>query len=69
MAADLGFVAHAAERHAHGLAPERRRNRLGQRGLADARRPDEAEKRTLRRRTQFADSEVLEDPILDALQS
>ena len=37
MAADLGLVAHAAERQADELAVHRARNRLGQRGLADAR--------------------------------
>jgi hypothetical protein len=36
VAADLGLVAHAAERHAHELAAERAGDRLADRGLADA---------------------------------
>jgi hypothetical protein len=36
VAADLGFVAHAAERHAHELATRRLGDRLAKRGLADA---------------------------------
>ena len=47
MAADLGLVAHAAERDADELPPKRRGNRLRQRRLADARRADEAEDRPL----------------------
>ena len=50
MAADFGLVAHAAERHADELAAERFGNRPGQRRLADAGRPDEAENRALHRR-------------------
>ena len=42
VAADLGLVAHAAEREAHELAVHRARDRLGERGLADARRAGEA---------------------------
>ena len=38
MAADLGLVAHAAERHADELAAERVGDRLRERRLADARR-------------------------------
>ena len=47
MAADLGLVAHAAERDAHELAARGARDRLAERGLADARRADEAEDRAL----------------------
>jgi hypothetical protein len=47
MAADLGFVAHAAERHADELAAGGLRDRHPERGLADAGRSDEAEDRTL----------------------
>ena len=45
VAADLRLVAHAAERDAHELAPERARDRAAERGLADAGRPDEAQDR------------------------
>jgi len=39
VATDLGLVAHAAERHAHELAPGGAGDRLAERGLADARGP------------------------------
>ena len=35
VAADLGFVAHAAQRHAHELAVRRAGDGLAQRGLTD----------------------------------
>ena len=68
MAADLRFVAHAAERQAHELAVHRARDRLGQRGLADARRADEGEDGRLRLLDQRAHGEELEDALLDLLQ-
>ena len=49
VAADLGLVAHAAERDAHELAVHRARDRLAERRLADAGRADEAEDRPLDR--------------------
>src|SRR6185369_2492702 len=64
MAANLGFIPHAAERHADELAPERVRDRARERRLADARRADEAQDRSFHLRIQFADSEVFEDAIL-----
>src|SRR3954466_15178566 len=45
--ADLGLVVHAAERDALELASRGARDRLPERGLADARRADEAEDRAL----------------------
>ena len=48
VAANLGLVAHAAERHAHELAAERPRDRLADRRLAGARRPDQGEDRAER---------------------
>ena len=68
VAADLGFVAHAAERQAHELAVHRARDRLGERGLADARRADERENRRLRLLDQRAHGEELEDALLDLLE-
>src|SRR5207244_12075730 len=41
--ADLRLVAHPADRQPHELAPESTRDRLAERGLADAGRPDEAQ--------------------------
>ena len=49
VAADLGFVAHAAERDPDELAVHRARDRLAERRLADAGRADEAEDRPLDR--------------------
>ena len=45
MATHLRLVVDAAERDAHELAPERARDRLAERGLADAGRADEAQDR------------------------
>src|SRR5207247_10728291 len=69
MAADLGLVAHAAERYTHELASERLRDRLCERCLADAGRPDEAEDRALDLGMELANGQVLEDAILGALET
>ena len=68
MAADLRFVAHAAERDAHELAVHRPRDRLAERRLADARRADEAEDRPLHVPLQLPDREVLDDALLDLVE-
>ena len=64
VAADLGFIVHAAHGNARELAPQRPGDRLPQRGLAHARRPDEAQDRPLQYRTQLQHRQVIEDPIL-----
>ena len=69
MAANLGLVAHAAQRHAHELAARRLGNRHAQRGLADARRPDEAENRALRILHQLPHGEKFKNAFLDFLQA
>ena len=69
MAADLGFIAHAAERQAHELAVHGARDRLGERGLADARRADEGQDRRLRLLDEGAHREELEDAVLDLLEA
>src|SRR5205823_2431155 len=75
MAADLRLVAHAAERDADELAVHRARDRLAERRLADAGRPDEAEDRTLEAHGRLArlifqllHREILDDPILDLVE-
>ena len=68
VAADLGLVAHAADRHAHELAAERVRDRVPERGLADARRADEAEDLARDLVAQLRDREVLDDPVLHLLE-
>ena len=69
MAADLGLVAHAAEREAHELPVQRAGDGLRERGLPDARRPDEADDRALRLLDELADRQELEDPLLDLLEA
>ena len=76
VAADLGFVADAAERHTHELAVERTRDRFADRGLARAGRPDQRQDRAgalvLRDAAllaQLAHGQVLDDPVLHVLEA
>ena len=68
VAADLGLVAHAAQRDAHEVAAGGARDRLAERGLADARRADEAQDRALHALDQRLHGEVLEDALLRLLE-
>ena len=68
VAANLGLVAHAAQRDADELASQRAGDRLAERGLADAGRPREAEDRPLLPRRQLAHRQVLQDALLDLLE-
>src|SRR5258706_332962 len=65
----LGLVVHAAERHAHELAPERFRDALAERSLPDSRRADEAQDRPVAIRIELAHCEVLEDTLLDLFEA
>ena len=65
MAADFGFVAHPAQRHAHELAVGGARDRLPQRGLAHAGRADQAQDRCLHLVDALLHREVLQDAFLD----
>ena len=69
MAADLGLVAHAAQAHADELAAGRLRDRLAERGLAHAGRPDEAQDRRLQPVDALLHREVLDDALLDLLEA
>ena len=69
MAADLRFVAHAAERHADELAVRRLRDRLAERGLADAGRADQAQDRALHLVHALLHGEIFEDAFLDLLEA
>ena len=69
MAANLGLVAHAAERQAHELAAGRARDAAREARLADAGRPDEAQDRALQLLRQRLHREVLEDALFDLLQA
>jgi len=75
VAADLGLVAHAAERHAHEFAVERAGDRLADRGLAGARRPDQGQDRAGALvlldpaiLAQLAHGQVLDDAVLHVLE-
>ena len=67
MAADFGFVAHAAEGQAHVFAPRGRGDGAGQRGLAHAGRPDEAEDGAFERVGKLLDGEEFKDALLGLL--
>ena len=74
--ADLGLVSDAAERHADELAPGRARDRLADRGLARARRPDQREDRAgalvlldPALLAELGDGDVLDDPVLHVVQA
>ncbi len=69
MAANFRLVVHAAEAHPHELAFHRPRDRLAERGLADAGRPDEAQNRSFALRRELAHREVLDDAALDLLEA
>ena len=75
VAADLGLVAQAAERHADELAAHRLGDRLADRGLAGAGGPDQREDGTASRvgfdvalLTELLHRDVLDDPVLDVLE-
>jgi hypothetical protein len=67
--ADLTLVVHAPERKARVLAPRRPRDALAERGLADARRADEAQDGALPVRVELLDRQELQDALLDGLQT
>jgi hypothetical protein len=69
MPADLRLVPYAAEGHSHELPAERARDRLAERGLADAGRSDEAEDRSLQFSRELEHGDVLDDALLDLLQA
>src|ERR1044071_3965976 len=68
VAADLGLVAHAAERDPAELAADRARDRATERGLADAGRAREAQDRALLVVLELADRHVLDDALLDLVE-
>ena len=68
VAANLGLVAHAAERQANELAPERPGDALAKRGLADTRWTGEAEDRAAAVVLQAAHGQVVENAVLDLLE-
>ena len=69
VAADLGLIAHPAERHAGKLAAHRPGDRARDRGLADAGRADQAEDRAPHLAGQLQDGKIFEDPLFDLFQA
>ena len=68
VSADFRFIPHAAQRHAHELTSGRLRDRLAKRGLADARRADEAQDRSGQLVGAGLHGEILDDAVLDLLK-
>ena len=68
MAADFSLVVNAAEADAHELSIHGARDRLAERGFADAGRPDEAQDRRLALRRELAHGEIFDDPPLDLVE-
>ncbi len=69
MTAYLRLVVHAAETDPHELAVHRAGDRLAERRLAHARRPDKAQDRRLAARRKLADGQIFDDPALDFLET
>src|SRR5258707_13782385 len=69
MAANFGFIAHAAERDANKLAAGGMADGHGQRGFADARRSDEAKDRALGIFYELADGEEFEDALFYLIEA
>ena len=67
--ADLGLVVHAAEAHAHELAAHGAGDRLPERGLAHARRANQAQDRRLALWRQLAHGQILDDAPLDLFEA
>src|SRR6185295_14351340 len=68
VAADLGLVAHAAERDTAELAADRAGDRATERGLADAGGAREAQDRALLVVLQLAHGHVLDDALLHLVE-
>ena len=68
VAADLRLVAHSPQRHPHELAVGGAGDGASQRGLAHARRPDQAQDRSLELARPLLHGQVFENPFLDLLQ-
>ena len=69
MATDLGLVMYAAQAHAGELAAHAVRNGMGDTGLADARRADEADDLALDLGVQLAHGQQFQDARFDFLQT
>ena len=68
MAADVGLVAHAAQRDADEVSAHRLGDRFAERSLADAGRADEAQDRAAAVGFELAHGEIFDDAALDLVQ-
>jgi hypothetical protein len=68
MPADFRLVMHATQTDPDELAPDRSRNGLPERRLANTRRPDKAKDWSLALGVQLPDGEEFQNPTLDLLQ-
>src|SRR5207344_3607121 len=66
--ADLRLIVHAAEREAHEGAAGRPRDRLAERGLADAGRADQTQDWPGQLVGALLDGEIFDDALLDFLE-
>ena len=69
MATDLRLIVETAQTHPHKLSTHRLCDGATERGLADARRADEADDRSLDRCIECTDGEMFEDPIFDLIEA
>ena len=69
VSADIGFVAHAAERNARQFAVQSAGDRHSDRGFTDARRPHETNDLVAQVGGELSDRYVFEDAFLDLVQS
>ena len=69
MAADLGFVPHAAKADAHVLAAKAFRDGACNTGLANARRADQTDDLCLHVRCKLAHGQCFQNAILDLFQA
>ena len=68
MAADLRFVANAAQTHAGKLSSERVGDRLPETRFADAGRAEKTEDRSVPLRVEFAHGQIFDQPALDLFE-
>jgi len=68
MAADFGFITHAAQRHLDVMAARGARNRAGERGFADAGRAYQAENGAFELARALLHGEIFEDALFDFLE-
>src|SRR5690606_30530677 len=67
--ADFRLISDATERHAHEIASRGLRDRTAERGLADARRADEAEDRAAQLIGARLHREIFEDAVFDLVEA